>query len=159
MKLNPNPNIRFHLFNLQNTLFPTLITNISSCIYSKSGISCASTTLLARGPTYKPIPLIVLLHGLPRPSSELLARIQTRIPVFPTMNSLAHSILNSSMRWTPLLTRLKRSNSSELNRSRSACDPPITNFQLATQAKHIPDPMDLILQAQTPQNMHIIPII
>jgi len=84
---------------------------------------------------------------------------RTRTPAFPTMNSLAHSILKLSMRWTPSLTHSNKSTSGELNRSRSACGPPITNSLLATQAKHIPDPMDLILQAQTSQNMHIIPII
>jgi len=57
------------------------------------GLSRASTNLLARGPTYEPIPLVVLLHGLPRPSSELLTWTQTCIPAFPTMNSLTHSIL------------------------------------------------------------------
>jgi len=57
------------------------------------GLSCASTTLFARGPTYEPILLVILLHGLPRPSSELLAQTRTRIPAFPTMNSIAHSIL------------------------------------------------------------------
>jgi len=57
------------------------------------GLFSASTNLLARDPTYEPIPLVVLLHGLLRPSSKLLARTQTRIPAFPTMNSLAHSIL------------------------------------------------------------------
>jgi len=36
-------------------------------MYSNFGISCASTTLLICGPTYKPIPLVVLLHGLSRP--------------------------------------------------------------------------------------------
>jgi len=36
-------------------------------MYSKSEISCAPTTLLTRGPTYKPIPLVVLLHGLSSP--------------------------------------------------------------------------------------------
>jgi len=34
---------------------------------SNSGITCASTTLLARGPTYKHILLVVLLHELSRP--------------------------------------------------------------------------------------------
>ena len=57
------------------------------------GLSRASMNLLARGPTYEPIPFVVMLHGLPRPSSKLLARTQTRIPAFPTMNSLGHSIL------------------------------------------------------------------
>jgi len=56
-------------------------------------LSRAYTNLLARGSTYEPIPLVVLLHGLSRSSSKLLARTRPRIPVFPTMNSLAHSIL------------------------------------------------------------------
>jgi len=56
-------------------------------------LSRASMNLLARDPTYEPISLVVLLHKLPLPSSELLARTWTRIPAFPTMNSLAHSIL------------------------------------------------------------------
>ena len=76
----------------------TLIFPHSSSIWVHActlnhGTSCASTTLLAHGPTYKPISLVVLLHGLLRPSSKLLARTQTRIPAFPTMNSLGHSIL------------------------------------------------------------------
>jgi len=53
-------------------------------------ILCASTTFLARGPTYKPIPLVVLLHRLPRLSSELLTRTQTAYPPF--------------LLWTPSLT-------------------------------------------------------
>jgi len=122
------------------------------------GTPCASTTLLARDPTYKPIPLVVLLHGLPRPSSELPARTRTRIPAFPTMNSLAHSILKLSMRWTPSPTHPNESTSGELNRSCSACGRPIMNSSFATQAKHIPDPKDLVLQVQTHPHMHIIPI-
>jgi len=64
-------------------------------VFLTMGLSCASTTLLARGPTYEPIPLVVLHHGLTCLSSEFLARTRTRIPAFPTMNSLAHSILKS----------------------------------------------------------------
>jgi len=60
-------------------------------VFLTMGLSYASTILLARGPTYEPI--VVLLHGLPRSSFEFLARTRTHIPSFPTMNSLAHSIL------------------------------------------------------------------
>jgi len=115
-------------------------------------------TLLARGPTYEPILLVVLLHGHLRQSSKLLTQTRPRIPAFPTMNSLAHSILKLSMRWTPSPTHPNESTSGELNRSRSACGPPITNSLFTTQAKHIPDPKDLVLQVQTHPHMHIIPI-
>jgi len=67
------------------------------------------------------------------------------------MNSLAHSILKLSMRWTPSLTHPNDSTSGERNCSHSAWGPPITNSSLSTQAKHIPDPKDLVLQVQTPQ--------
>ena len=67
------------------------------------------------------------------------------------MNSLAHSILKLSMRWTPSLTHPSESTFGELKCSRSACSPYITNYSLATPAKHIPDPKDLVLQVQTPQ--------
>jgi len=62
------------------------------------GLYRASTTLIARGPTYKPIPLVVLLHRLPSPSSELLAWTWTCIPAFSTMNSLARAV---KMGWNP----------------------------------------------------------
>ena len=136
-EIKPQSKHKYSFVYSQNTLFPTLITNMSSWMYSKSGISCASTTLLARGPTCKPIPLVVLLHGLPRPSSELLARIRTAYPPF--------------LLWTPSLIHPNKSTSSELNSSHSACGPPITNSSLMTKTKHIPNPMDLIYQAQTPQ--------
>jgi len=51
---------------------------------------------------------------------------------------------------------LNKSTSGELNRSHSACGPPITSSSLATHAKHIPDPMDLVLQAQHHKHMYII---
>jgi len=57
------------------------------------GLSRASTNLLARGLTYEHIPLVVRLHGLPRLSSKPLTRTRTRIPAFPTMNSLTHIFL------------------------------------------------------------------
>jgi len=57
------------------------------------GLFRASTNLLDRDPTYEPISLVVLLHELPSPSFEPLDQTRTRIPTFPTMNSLAHSIL------------------------------------------------------------------
>ena len=98
-----------------------------------------------------PIPLVVLLHRLPRLSSKLLARTRTHIPAFPTMNSLAHSILKLSMWWTPSLSHPNKSTSGELSRSHSAYGPPIMNSSFVTQAKHIPNPMDLVLQVQTPQ--------
>ena len=103
------------------------------------GLSRASTNLLARVPADEPIRLIVLLHGLPRPSSELIARTQTCIPALPTMNSLAHSIPKWSMNWTPSLIHPNKGTSGELNHSRSACGPPDTNSSLMSQIKHIPD--------------------
>jgi len=54
------------------------------------------------------------------------------------MNSLAHSILKLSMRWTPSLIHPNESTSGELICSHSACGPPITNSSLTTQTKHIP---------------------
>jgi len=112
------------------------------------GLSCASMNLLARSPTYEPIPLVVMLHGLPCPSSELLAWTRTRIPAFPTMNSLAHSIIKLSMKWTPSLTHPNKSTFGELNRSRSACGPSNMNSSLVTHKAHLIWPMDLVRQAQ-----------
>jgi len=99
----------------------------------------APTNLLACGPTYEPISLVVLLHGLSRPSSELLVRTWTRILAFPTMNSHVHSIPKLSMKWTPSLIPPNKGTSGELNRSRSACGPPDTNSSLMPPTKHILD--------------------
>ena len=98
MKLNSLPKHKYPIVYFQKYLLSHTHNQYESCLYYKFGTSCASTTLLARGPTYKPISLVVLLHKLPRPSFELLARTRTRIPAFPTMNSLAHSIPKLSMK-------------------------------------------------------------
>jgi len=101
------------------------------------GLFRAPTNLLARGPTYEPIPLVVLHHRLSQTSSELLAQTWTPIPAFPTMNSLAHSIPKLSMKWTPSLIHPNKGTFGELNHSRSACGPPDTNSSLMPPAKHI----------------------
>jgi len=124
---------------------------MSSCMHSKSwdflcfhDPPCSWSPLQAypaRSPTSQtPSPVIQTPRSDPDP--------HTRLSYYEL---LAHSILKLSMRWTPSLTHPKQEYLGELNRSCSACGPPITNSLLATQAKHIPDPMDLVLQAQSSQ--------
>jgi len=77
------------------------------------------------------------------------------IPDFPTINSLAHSIPKLSMKWTPLLIHANKSTSGEL----TVHVPHTVHTSRTPRSRLIPstsrNPMDLVLQAQSPQHMHI----
>ena len=91
-----------------------------------------------------PSPVIRTLHSDPG-----------RIPAFPTMNSPAHSIPKLSMKWTPSLIHPNKSTSGEL----TIHVPHAVHTSETPRSRLIPstfqNPMDLVLQAQSAQHMHI----
>jgi len=71
-----------------------------------------------------------------------------RIPAFPTMNSIAHSILKLRMKWTPSLIHPNKSTSGELTVHVSHAIHPSRTPRSRLIPSTSQNPMDLVLQAQ-----------